>query len=77
HHPWAGVVFGSNQLDMVFLTLIFSLHGRPEIRVKVGNVHVAAKHQVILGVWAGASVVATPGNLKGRAFYPKLWRSGT
>src|SRR5262249_429272 len=40
----AGVVLGSDQLDMVFLTLPFTLDDLTEIRVKTGDIHGLCEH---------------------------------
>ncbi len=44
HHRGAGVVFRSDQLDMLFLTLSFLLHGGKEIGVVLGNGQITAEH---------------------------------
>src|SRR5258707_14114049 len=40
----AGVIFGCDQLDMVFLTLPFALDGLSELRVKTGDIHGLCEH---------------------------------
>ena len=44
HHPRAGVVFGCDQLDVRFLTLLFRLHGVPQCVIESGDFHITIKH---------------------------------
>ncbi|MNN87855.1 hypothetical protein D3C81_2054640 [compost metagenome] len=44
HDCRAGVVFRSNQLDVLFLALSFLLHGGKEIGVVLGNGQITAEH---------------------------------
>ncbi|MCY1403791.1 hypothetical protein D9M71_189850 [compost metagenome] len=44
HDGWAGVVFRSDQLDVLFLALSFLLHGGKEIGVVLGNGQITAEH---------------------------------
>ena len=37
HHRRRGVVFARNQFDMVLLTLVFMLNGRPQFGVSLGH----------------------------------------
>ncbi len=39
HHARAGVVLRGDQLDVLFLTHHFLLHGTPQFRIVIGNVH--------------------------------------
>ncbi len=39
HHARAGVVLRRDQLDVLFLTHHFLLHGTPQFRIVIGNVH--------------------------------------
>jgi hypothetical protein len=64
----------------MFLTLVFRLHGRPELRVEVGNVHVAAKHQGVLSKgWLTPFrlYLNRVSEMKRASILPQLWRSGT
>src|SRR5690606_25377714 len=45
HHGRAGVVFRSDQLDMLFLALVFLLDGSPQLRVIVGKAAVRVEHE--------------------------------
>jgi hypothetical protein len=44
HHRRAGVVFRSDQLNVLFLALSFLLHGGEEIGVVLGNSQITAEH---------------------------------
>jgi hypothetical protein len=44
HHGRAGVVFRSDQLNVLFLALSFLLHGGKEIGVVLGNSQITAEH---------------------------------
>ncbi len=44
HHRRAGVVLRGDQLDVVFLTLGFLLHGSEEIGVETGEGQITAEH---------------------------------
>ncbi|MOA06780.1 hypothetical protein D3C78_1264410 [compost metagenome] len=44
HDGWAGVVFRSDQLDMLFLAQSFLLHGFEELGVVLGNGQITAEH---------------------------------
>ncbi|MCY1174795.1 hypothetical protein D9M73_150070 [compost metagenome] len=44
HHRRAGVVFRSDQLNVLFLALSFLLHGGKEIGVVLGNSQITAEH---------------------------------
>ncbi len=39
HHARAGVVFGGDQFDVLFLTYFFLLHSLPQFGIIIGNVH--------------------------------------
>ncbi len=39
HDARAGIIFGSDQFDMVFLPLYFVLHRAPQFRIEIGNIH--------------------------------------
>ena len=44
HHPWAGVVFGGDKFDVLFLTDFLCLHGGPQFVVETGYLHIFTKH---------------------------------
>ncbi len=44
HNRRTGVVLRGNQLDVLFLTYRFLLHGSPEIGIECGNIVGTAKH---------------------------------
>src|SRR5690606_18782248 len=47
HHGRRGVVFRRDQLDVIFLTLVLGLDGRPQFGVNVGQLVLGAvKHDV-------------------------------
>ena len=39
HNARAGVVFGGDQFDVLFLTYFFLLHSLPQFGIIIGNVH--------------------------------------
>src|SRR5947209_10132387 len=45
-HTGTGVVLGSDQLDVIFLTLPFALDGLSELGIKTGDVHGLCEHDV-------------------------------
>ncbi|ACO73721.1 hypothetical protein LHK_00728 [Laribacter hongkongensis HLHK9] len=56
HHRRAGVVFGSNQLDVLVLADDFGVHGRSEFRVKSVDSVVCRKHRSFSGSEREANV---------------------
>ena len=48
HYARAGIVFGGNQLDVLFLTHHFLHHGLRKLIVVAGNGHVTVKHRLHL-----------------------------
>ena len=48
HDPRAGVVFGGDQLDVLFLAHGFIGDGRPQRGIVIGNVHVTLQHPYLL-----------------------------
>ena len=45
HHSRRCIIFGSDQLDVVLLALVFFLYRRPQIGVDAGNRMVSGKHE--------------------------------
>jgi len=44
HDRGGDVVFGGDQLDVIFLTAVFCLHGSPEFRVDLGEGVLRGEH---------------------------------
>ena len=49
HDSWAGVVFRSNQLNVLFLPMRFFQHGRPQLWIALRNIRLRSKRHARRG----------------------------